>query len=102
MSRYSYLGNRLTDPDLRGLQCDPVRDPDGKCIRALQQRGFPSGIIDDGRVRIEWVKGEAEVKRIRSMGTALVTDGVGGKYVVVARRLRLNQNSPQEENREGE
>lgn len=30
--RYTYLGDKLTDPALRGLQCDPVRRADGKCI----------------------------------------------------------------------
>ena len=31
--RYTYRGDRLTDPALRGMQCDPVRRADGKCIR---------------------------------------------------------------------
>lgn len=31
--RYTYRGDRLTTAALRGLQCDPVRRPDGKCIR---------------------------------------------------------------------
>jgi hypothetical protein len=30
--RYTYRGDRLTDPALRGLQCDPVRRTDGKCV----------------------------------------------------------------------
>lgn len=30
---YTYRGDRLTDPALRGMQCDPVRRADGKCIR---------------------------------------------------------------------
>lgn len=30
--RYTYLGDRLTAPALRGMQCDPVRRRDGKCI----------------------------------------------------------------------
>lgn len=30
--RYRYLGDRLTDPALRGAPCDPVRRPDGKCV----------------------------------------------------------------------
>jgi hypothetical protein len=32
MMRYTYHGDRLTDPALKGMQCDPVRRPDGKCI----------------------------------------------------------------------
>lgn len=30
--RYTYLGDRVTDPALRGAQCDPVRRADGLCI----------------------------------------------------------------------
>lgn len=33
--RYTYLGDRLTAPGLKGAQCDPVRRPDGKCICGL-------------------------------------------------------------------
>ena len=30
--KYTYKGDRLTAPSLRGLQCDPVLRADGKCI----------------------------------------------------------------------
>jgi hypothetical protein len=30
--RYTYLGDTLTAPELRGMQCDPVRRQDGKCV----------------------------------------------------------------------
>jgi hypothetical protein len=30
---YIYLGDRFTDPDLKGKACTAVRRPDGKCIR---------------------------------------------------------------------
>jgi hypothetical protein len=30
--RYTYLGNRHTDPALVGLQCDPVKNAAGKCV----------------------------------------------------------------------
>lgn len=30
--RYTYLGDRLSDPALSGAQCDPVRRADGRCI----------------------------------------------------------------------
>lgn len=30
--RYTYLGDKLTRPDLRGMQYDPVRRADGKCV----------------------------------------------------------------------
>jgi hypothetical protein len=30
---YIYLGDRFTDPDLKGKPCVAVRRPDGKCIR---------------------------------------------------------------------
>lgn len=59
--RYSYLGDKLTAPELRGLQCDPVKDSRGKCI--ISQK----------------------------LATALVVDANGQKYNVLRRRLRLNQ-----------
>ncbi len=31
--RYTYRGDRLTEPTLRGMQCDPVRRANGKCVR---------------------------------------------------------------------
>lgn len=58
--RYTYHGDKLTEPSLVGLQCDPVRRADGKCIVSVK------------------------------MATALVVDGAGGRYVVLRRRLRLN------------
>ena len=30
--RYTFLGDRMTDPALVGQPCDPVRRVDGKCI----------------------------------------------------------------------
>ena len=30
---YRYIGDRLTDPALKGAHCDAVRRPNGKCIR---------------------------------------------------------------------
>jgi hypothetical protein len=30
--RYVYLGDRLTDPRLRNMDCEPVRRSDGRCI----------------------------------------------------------------------
>lgn len=58
--RYTYLGDRLTDDRLVGLQCDPVRRSDGKCIVSVK------------------------------MATALVVDERGQRHVVLRRRLRLN------------
>lgn len=59
-ARYTYLGDKLTDERLTGLQCDPVRDARGKCI--ISQK----------------------------MATALVEDEQGNRHVVLRRRLRLN------------
>lgn len=59
--RYTYLGNKLTEPALVNLQCDPVKRPDGKCIVSVK------------------------------MATALVIDSSGNKYVVLRRKLRLNK-----------
>lgn len=30
--RYTYLGDRMTAPELVGAACDPVRRDDGRCI----------------------------------------------------------------------
>ena len=57
--RYIYLGDRLTDPFLHHMPCDPVRNERGKCIVA------------------------------RRMATALVVNAEGRKFVVLRRRLRL-------------
>jgi hypothetical protein len=66
--RYTYLGDALTRPELIGMQCDPVRRPDGKCV----------------------VSGR--------MATALVIDAGGSRYVVKRRRLRLNRPPPRPSN----
>lgn len=58
--RYTYLGDKLTDSHLIGMQCDPVRRKDGKCVVNQQ------------------------------MGHALVVDAHGNRYNVLRRRLRLN------------
>lgn len=64
MSRYIYLGDRNTRPDLRGAACDPVRRADGRC-------------------RVS-----------RQMATALVVFTTGERCVVLRRRLRLATNDP--------
>jgi hypothetical protein len=33
MRQYTYLGDRLTDPELKGKECRALERPDGKCIR---------------------------------------------------------------------
>lgn len=33
MKRYTYLGDRMTDPALKGATCSAVLREDGKCIR---------------------------------------------------------------------
>jgi hypothetical protein len=60
-ARYTYLGDRLTDPALLGMQCDPVRREDGKCIVSIK------------------------------MAVAIVEDAQGTRYIVLRRRLRLNK-----------
>jgi hypothetical protein len=30
---YTYRGDRMTDPELKGQECDAIVRPDGKCIR---------------------------------------------------------------------
>lgn len=64
MMRYTYLGDKLTRDELLGMQCDPVRRPDGKCIVSMK------------------------------MATALVVDNNGKRHVILRRRLRLNEKRP--------
>ena len=59
--RYTYLGDRMTRDDLRGVPCDPVRRRDGKCVVSTQR------------------------------ATALVQLATGERVVVARRRLRLNE-----------
>ena len=68
--RYTYLGDRLTRPELKGMQCNPVRDLRDKCV----------------------------LSHIKA--TALVVDAKGVMYIVARRRLRLNAKAtrPQTEN----
>jgi len=61
MMRYTYLGDKQTDPALIGMACDPVRRDDGKCIVSIK------------------------------MATALVIDQQGRKHIVLRRRLRLSK-----------
>ena len=58
--RYTYIGNRATDDNMRGLQCDPLRRTDGKCVVSIK------------------------------MASALVVDEHGRQHVVMRRFLRLN------------
>jgi len=48
-ARYTYLGDRMTDPALKGLPCDPVRRRDGRCIVG---RGNALVRFSDGSVRV--------------------------------------------------
>ena len=59
--RYTYLGDRATRPELCGMQCDPVRRPDGKCVVSVP------------------------------LASALVVDAEGTRHVVARRRLRVNR-----------
>ncbi len=61
MTRYTYIGDKLTAPELVGMQCNPVRRADGKCVISVK------------------------------MATALVEDANGNRHVVLRRRLRLNE-----------
>ena len=59
--RYTYLGDKMTRPDLVGVQCDPKRRPDGKCVVSVP------------------------------MATAMVTLEDGTEHIVLRRRLRVNR-----------
>ena len=59
--RYIYLGDALTRPDLRGMECDPIRRPDGRCIVSTP------------------------------LASAMVVFATGERAVVMRRRLRLTR-----------
>lgn len=61
--RYFYLGDKMTDERLKGMQCNPCYRADGKCIISVK------------------------------LATALVVDAEGNQYVVLRRRLRLNKEA---------
>ena len=61
MMRYTYIGDKLSDGALIGMQCDPIRRADGKCVVSVK------------------------------MATALVVDAAGTRHVVLRRRLRVNK-----------
>lgn len=67
--RYTFLGDAATRAELRGLQCEPIRDARGRCIVSVK------------------------------MATAAVIGEDRKFHVVPRRRLRLNQNGAQNENR---
>jgi hypothetical protein len=45
--QYTYLGDRNTDPALKGAPCNAVRRADGKCIRG--RNGSMLVALEDGR-----------------------------------------------------
>jgi hypothetical protein len=48
MSDYTYRGDKLTDPTLKGARCTAVRRADGKCIRG--SNGNMLVRFNDGRI----------------------------------------------------
>jgi hypothetical protein len=48
--RYTYRGDRLTDTQHKGRQCDPVRRSDGKCITSKQATMLV--IFEDGTMAV--------------------------------------------------
>lgn len=46
--RYIYLGDRLTREELRGVPCNPVLRPDGKCVVSTK-RASALVELEDGR-----------------------------------------------------
>ncbi|QHV94016.1 hypothetical protein [Spirosoma endbachense] len=50
MKRYTYLGDRMTDPALKGQACAAVLREDGKCIRG--RNGSMLVRFDSGREAI--------------------------------------------------
>ncbi|WP_420146558.1 hypothetical protein [Spirosoma sp.] len=50
VKRYIYLGDRMTDPTLKGQLCSAVLRDDGKCIRG--RNGNMLVTFDDGRTAV--------------------------------------------------
>ena len=50
MKRYTYLGDRITDPALKGQLCTAVLRDDGKCIRG--KNGSMLVEFDSGRTAV--------------------------------------------------
>lgn len=50
MMRYTFLGDRLTAPQLRDVQCDPVRREDGKCIVSTRMAAALVELADGTRL----------------------------------------------------
>lgn len=48
--RYTYLGDRVTDPDLKGQLCTAVPQANGKCIRG--KNGSMLVKFDNGRIAV--------------------------------------------------
>jgi hypothetical protein len=50
MKRYTYLGDRITDPTLKGQACAAVLQENGKCIRG--KNGSMLVQFDSGRTAV--------------------------------------------------
>ncbi|MBD2757309.1 hypothetical protein [Spirosoma validum] len=50
MTSYTYLGDRMTDPTLKGQLCQAVRRDDGQCIRG--RNGSMLVQFDTGRTAV--------------------------------------------------
>lgn len=48
LKRYTYLGDKLTDPTLKGQSCTAMLQPNGKCVRG--KLGTMLVVFDSGRV----------------------------------------------------
>lgn len=60
-TKYRYLGDRLTAPELKNQPCTSVRRPDGKCIRGA-----------NGSMLVRFENGQTHVvigRRLRKVGT---------------------------------
>lgn len=50
MKRYTYIGDRMTDPSLKGAVCTSVNRPDGKTIRG--KNGNMLVVFENGRTAV--------------------------------------------------
>lgn len=50
MTRYTYLGDRMTDPALKCQLCTAIRQPNQKCVRG--RNGNMLVLFDSGRMAV--------------------------------------------------
>ena len=91
---YNYLGDRMTDPALKGATCTAVRRTDGKCVRGRNGSMllfFKSGrvVVVIGRLLRKVVLEEKTLFMTEQLSAKLCPEWVEGiTYLVFQNRIR--------------